>query len=91
MILFPEVTPDKRQKYVAGIVGIVLAVSGVLGPLLGGVLTQYRSWRWVFWINGPIGGLSAMLFFFTWPSKKYLPVVDRRKWKEVDFLGSFLL
>lgn len=91
MILFPEMTPDKYQKYVAGIIGLVLALSAVLGPLLGGILTQYASWRWVFWINGPVGGASVLLLTFTWPNQKYFPHFERRNWKEVDFVGSFLL
>ncbi|KAK3353521.1 major facilitator superfamily transporter [Lasiosphaeria hispida] len=91
MIIFPEITPDKYQQYVAGIIGIVLAVSGVLGPLLGGILTQYATWRWVFWINGPIGGTAALIFLFAWPDEKYLPSLQRRKWKELDFPGAFLL
>jgi MFS family permease len=51
MIILPEVTPDRAKKYIAGVVGLVLASSGVLGPVLGGILTQYTSWRWVFWIK----------------------------------------
>jgi len=51
MILMPEVAPLKYQKFMIGFIGIVLSVSGVLGPLLGGVLTEYATWRWVFWIK----------------------------------------
>ena len=51
MIILPEVTPDRAKKHIAAVVGCVLATSGVLGPVLGGVLTQYTSWRWVFWIK----------------------------------------
>ncbi|KAK3688449.1 major facilitator superfamily transporter [Podospora appendiculata] len=91
MIIFPELTPDHQKPYVGGIIGIVLAVAGVLGPILGGILTEYASWRWVFWLNGPVGGVAALVFLFTWPEQKYLPVHDKRKWAEVDFLGSFLL
>lgn len=51
MIIMPELTPDHLKKYIAGVVGLVLASAGVLGPVLGGILTQYVSWRWVFWIK----------------------------------------
>lgn len=51
MIIMPEVTPDDAKKYISAVVGTVLASAGVLGPVLGGVLTQYASWRWVFWIK----------------------------------------
>ncbi|CAP71440.1 uncharacterized protein PODANS_6_1980 [Podospora anserina S mat+] len=49
MIVLPELTPDKNKKYIGAIVGMVIATSGVIGPVLGGVLTQYITWRWVFW------------------------------------------
>lgn len=51
MIIFPELSPPKMRQYIAGLVGLVIAVAGVLGPVLGGVLTHYVSWRWVFWIK----------------------------------------
>ncbi|KAK0627689.1 major facilitator superfamily transporter [Immersiella caudata] len=91
MIILPEVAPLNYQGVVSSLIGIVLAASGVLGPLIGGVLTQYASWRWVFWINGPIGGVSVVAFYFIWPEPEYLPAFHPRKWKEVDFLGAFLL
>ncbi|KAH6856497.1 major facilitator superfamily domain-containing protein [Chaetomium sp. MPI-CAGE-AT-0009] len=91
MIILPEVTPDPAKKHIAAVVGCVLATSGVLGPVLGGVLTQYTSWRWVFWINGPIGGVSLLVFLLAWPKKEHLPSLERRAWKDVDFVGAFLL
>ena len=51
MIIFPEVSTDEQKKFIAGLVGVVLAIAGVLGPILGGILTEYASWRWVFWIK----------------------------------------
>ncbi|KAK0743736.1 major facilitator superfamily transporter [Schizothecium vesticola] len=91
MILLPEVSSLKSQQYVGLLVGATLAMSGVMGPLLGGALTEYANWRWVFWINGPLGAASAGAFFLAWPDKKYLRPMKRRTWGEVDFLGSFLL
>ncbi|KAB5540429.1 hypothetical protein GE09DRAFT_1004881, partial [Coniochaeta sp. 2T2.1] len=91
IIVFPEVTPEKKKNWIAGIFGVVIAVAGVLGPVIGGLLTHYASWRWIFWINGPIGAVSAVAFFLSWPKKEYLPNIERRKWKALDYLGSFLL
>ncbi|KAK1755992.1 NADP-dependent 3-hydroxy acid dehydrogenase [Echria macrotheca] len=91
MILMPEVAPFKYQKFMIGFIGTCIAVAGVLGPLLGGVITEYKTWRWVFWINGPIGGTSALLFYFSWPPPSQLPPFRKRGWSNVDYLGSFLL
>jgi MFS family permease len=91
MIILPEMAPDDKSHNIAGMIGAVIAIAGVLGPVLGGILTRYSTWRWVFWINGPIGGTAGLLFFLAWPPQKYLPRLSRRKWSEIDFVGSFLL
>ncbi|KAF5243706.1 hypothetical protein FOXYS1_15293, partial [Fusarium oxysporum] len=81
---------DSMKQHIAALVGLVITMSGVLGPVLGGILTHYASWRWVFWINGPVGFVSLVIFILTWPKPEYLPSQERRAWKELDFLGSLL-
>ena len=54
MNLFPE--PDERTKAM-GIYGFVCSSGGIIGVLLGGVLTSAFSWHWIFLVNLPIGGL----------------------------------
>ncbi|KAI3401350.1 hypothetical protein diail_11434 [Diaporthe ilicicola] len=91
MIVFPEMSPPNARKYIAPLIGMVISTSGVLGPILGGLFTDYATWRWVFWINGPIGFMSMILFYFSWPEEKYLPTIHKRSWKDLDFLGSLLV
>ncbi|KAB5572146.1 MFS multidrug transporter-like protein [Coniochaeta sp. 2T2.1] len=50
----------KRAMYM-GYVGVVWGVAGAAGPLIGGALTEYRSWRYCFWINLPICGVTFIL------------------------------
>ncbi|KAH7171532.1 major facilitator superfamily domain-containing protein [Dactylonectria macrodidyma] len=90
MIMMPEMSPSNLRHHIAALVGMIVALAGVLGPVLGGLLTHYASWRWVFWINGPIGIISMTIFFLTWPRAEYLPSIERRAWKELDYAGSFL-
>ncbi|KAM5431966.1 hypothetical protein McanMca71_005937 [Microsporum canis] len=47
-----------------GIIGIVWAVSGIIGPVIGGLMTQYTTWRWCFYINLPIDGVAFLIIFF---------------------------
>ena len=51
MVILPEITPVKMKKYIGSLAGMVIAVSGVLGPVLGGLITHYTTWRWIFWIK----------------------------------------
>jgi MFS family permease len=54
MIMLPELATSDMRQYIAAMVGMVIASSGVLGPVLGGLLTNYTTWRWVFWIKSVV-------------------------------------
>ncbi|EGE00314.1 multidrug resistance protein [Trichophyton tonsurans CBS 112818] len=47
-----------------GIIGMVWAISGIIGPVIGGLMTQYTTWRWCFYINLPIDGVAFLIIFF---------------------------
>jgi MFS family permease len=51
MIALPEIAPARYLQYLAAVIGTIITLSSVLGPVLGGILTHYASWRWVFWIK----------------------------------------
>ncbi|KAK3338182.1 major facilitator superfamily domain-containing protein [Neurospora tetraspora] len=90
IIILTEVTPPRWKRFIGTIIGVIIAFAGVLGPILGGVLTNYLSWRWIFWIN--ISGIVAgIVFLFAWPHPEYLPAYQRRSLWQSDVLGSLLL
>ncbi len=54
-------TAQERAR-IPGIFGAVWAIAGMSGPFLGGLLVKYLSWRWVFYVNVPVGLLAAALY-----------------------------
>lgn len=83
-IMFDVVPADKRGK-MGGLFGAVFGLSSIFGPLIGGYITDYVNWSWVFYINLPIGLLAfVMIAFF------YKESVEHSKQK-IDYLGAFAL
>ncbi len=76
--IFP---PRERAKYM-GILGSVFGVADVLGPILGGVITDTLGWRWVFFINVPVGIAAITIILYSLPNFK-LPDVK----KVIDYKG----
>ncbi|TGO55975.1 hypothetical protein BOTNAR_0233g00060 [Botryotinia narcissicola] len=66
IIVAEMVVPEQYGKF-NGIVSLALAVSFLLGPLLGGAIPQHTTWRWIFWINLPIGMLGLVLVILAMP------------------------
>ncbi|EGR52109.1 uncharacterized protein TRIREDRAFT_55634 [Trichoderma reesei QM6a] len=49
MIILTQQCPPQLRQYIGSIIGVVIASAGILGPVLGGLFTEYTSWRWIFW------------------------------------------
>ena len=58
--------PEQRAKWMA-VTAASFTVSGVLGPIIGGVVSDYASWRWIFLINVPLGGMALALLWIWMP------------------------
>ena len=80
-----DVVPPRERGRYQGIFGAAFGLASVIGPLLGGFLTTSLSWRWIFYVNLPIGVLAFAVLAATLPSRtEHVP-------HHVDYLGAGLL
>ncbi|MGH9020344.1 MAG: MFS transporter, partial [Acidimicrobiales bacterium] len=74
------VPPRDRGRY-AGFFGATFGAATVLGPLLGGIIVEYWSWRWIFFINVPLGVVALMV------TAAALPSAGQRVSHSIDYAG----
>jgi EmrB/QacA subfamily drug resistance transporter len=80
-----DVVPPRERGRYTGMFGAVFGLASVAGPLLGGFLTGHLSWRWIFYVNLPLGVLAFFVLAAT------LPSAAERVHHVVDYLGTVLL
>jgi EmrB/QacA subfamily drug resistance transporter len=79
------VVPPRQIGKIQGLVGGMYALASLFGPLVGGALTQYVSWRWCFLINVPVG-IAALIALAT-----LLKLPNTRREHSIDYLSAVLL
>ncbi|HEV7529084.1 MAG TPA: MDR family MFS transporter [Solirubrobacteraceae bacterium] len=80
-----DVVPPRERGRYTGLFGAVFGLASVAGPLLGGFLTSGLSWRWIFYVNLPLGIGALFVLGAT------LPSLSQRTHHSIDYLGTALL
>ena len=77
--------PRTRAR-IQGVFGGIFGIASIVGPVVGGYLTDNVGWRWVFYVNVPVGLVALVVVFITMPA-----VAHRASWRDIDFAGAFTL
>jgi MFS family permease len=80
-----DVYPLEERARITGVFSTIWGVSGLLGPAIGGFLTEHVSWRWVFYVNFPLCVLSMLLVW------KFLHERIQRRGHDIDYLGALTM
>jgi EmrB/QacA subfamily drug resistance transporter len=81
--IITEVFPPHERGRALGINGITWAIGGIVGPLLGGLILSIASWRWIFYINVPIGVAGSL-----WGYYSLKEMTARKRGEEFDAAGA---
>ena len=84
-IIADLIPPAERGKW-QGVFGSVFGLASVIGPTIGGFLTDNLNWRWVFYVNLPVGLIALAVLFVFFPSG-----TTHTAKKKIDWLGAFTL
>jgi len=85
MSIIGDLVPPRERGRYQGLMGAVMAIGMVAGPLVGGFITDHLSWRWAFYVNLPLGGIALAWLI----ARLRLPV--RRREAKIDWVGAGLL
>ncbi|KAH7099984.1 MFS amino acid permease [Auriculariales sp. MPI-PUGE-AT-0066] len=91
LIIIADITPlEKRGNYTAWH-SAVWAFASIIGPLIGGAITDHIHWRYIFWLNLPFGGVAAIILALSLNLNKTQKKTLRQHAAEFDFFGLFLV
>lgn len=85
MSIIGDILPPRERGRYQGYTGAVFAFASIVGPLIGGLFTDQLTWRWVFYINIPVGILALVVTSIV----LHLPVNKQRP--SIDYLGAVLM
>ncbi|KAK4118273.1 MFS general substrate transporter [Parathielavia appendiculata] len=90
MGVMAEITPLRYLGISSGLMGAIFALSSLLGPILGGVITSHTTWRWIFYLNVPLGVSILALVLWIFPVNSGVLSRKRQAVSYIDYPGMVL-
>jgi MFS family permease len=90
-VILSDLVPLRERGIYIAITLVVVTIGTSLGPFVGGAIVDNTTWRWVFYINLPVGGISFILLFIFLQVECEKEVSLRKKLKRIDFIGNAIL
>ena len=84
MTIMFDISPPSKQGFSMAIFGMIVMVAPITGPTIGGFITEYMNWRWIYYVNLPLGIPALALIWWLLPSR---PIEKRR----LDLFGFGVL
>ena len=84
-LMMAEAAGPKRMGRVMSVIAVPAMLAPILGPMLGGLILDNTTWRWIFYVNLPIGVIAVVL------GLRILPKVARKKTESLDYVGFVLM
>ena len=84
-LMMAQAAGPKRMGRVMSIVAVPMMIAPILGPTLGGVIIEESTWRWIFYVNVPVGALALITAI------RFLPSPERAPTDRLDYLGLALM
>jgi MFS family permease len=89
-LIICDLVPLRERGRFIGLINVFFAIGLLVGPFIGGILVQKSNWRWVFWVNLPIGGAS-LICLFIFLHVKFVKARFMDRFKRIDYIGNVFI
>ncbi|KAK6522217.1 hypothetical protein TWF281_002784 [Arthrobotrys megalospora] len=93
VVCIVHTVPLHKRPQLQGLFGALFGLASIVGPIVGGAFTSHVSWRWCFYINLPLGGVSliVILFWLHIPEQDTMKIPWEKKLLQLDAIGTTML
>ncbi|KAJ5510574.1 Major facilitator superfamily domain general substrate transporter [Penicillium expansum] len=90
-VIVSDLVPLRERGNFIAIVLTVYSIGSSMGPFVGGIIVQRTTWRWVFYVNLPVGGFALVLLFLFLHTNYQSNTTFSQKIKRIDYIGNILI